>query len=353
MTIFNIAEKPVRSLKNSLRDQLPSFKSTHLSESLAYALGFRTQVALKTQLAASPGGWAGTLDESRFFARLATLSGAEVPPFSISGLIPTTVIPPYFARYLAEISALQERLGLESRSAYRVREKCASAFAHYFNLGRPSSIKDDPRMVLRHGRGGVDHSATRAGWGALLKSMGPLTRFPGLDHTVYFYEKLPLSGGRYIEYNTGLVSMPYIASTHNMGLIPKAAAIAETLGWESIALPQWTWYVPFSKIPNEHATTLMLLRRKESREDTLRAWATSFKRWAIENEPRIDLDAYPNQEAALTEIFESSHFPLNVTSFNELRVGYLNEFAQTAYQWKEGALLQGMEELFTRWLSER
>lgn len=147
--------------------------------------------------------------------------------------------------------------------------------------------------------------------------------------------------------------MPYLAATNKIEQLPEAEVIAESLGWEAIPLPQWTWYVPFSTSPNRHATTLTLYRRKERHEDTLRAWANSFKKWAIENESRLDRENNPYRDAALGEIFASPHFPLTLTSFSELREGYLAEFSKTGFEWKEGVIARGMEELFTIWTAER
>lgn len=351
MAVFTVSDASLRSLKNALKDRLPAVKSSHMSEALAYALGFNTNIALVNQLAKSSAGWVAAVDEQRFLARLVQLGYPEAPQLPFDVLIPNAGMPLEFLRLLTELSRLQGRLGVDNHVVYALQDQCKTAFANYWNLGRPDPIDDNTGVVARLERG-VDHSACHPGWGEVVRSLGLEMRFPGTDHQVRFYERLPLSDGRYVEYSTALVSMPYLAASDNIRQIPKAEAIAEALGWECILLPQWTWYVPFSPQPASNATTLVLFRRKEKHEDTLRAWKTSLKRWAIENEDRLDRAGNPFRDAALGEVIESPHFPLTVTSFDDLRRRYLNEYVMTGYQWRDGVILQGMEELFAIWMSE-
>lgn len=352
MAVFAVSTSSLRSLKNALKDQFPLVKSSHVSEALAYALGFNTNIALVNRLAKSSTGWVAAVDEERFLARLVQLGYPGAPRLSFDVFIPNAGMPPEFSRLLVQISTLQERLGGDNHLVYALQDKCKTAFADYWYLGRPAPVDDDKGMVVCLERG-VDHSACHTGWGEVVRSLGLEMRFPGTDHIINFYERLPLSDGRYIEYSTAMVSMPYLAASNNMQPLPKAKAVAESLGWECLVLPQWSWYVPFRKTSAANATTLILFRRKESPEDTRRAWATSFKRWAIENEARLDRIGNPLLDAALGEVIESPHFPLTVTSFDELRDGYLSEYAYTGYQWKEGVIFRGMEELFAIWMSER
>jgi hypothetical protein len=351
MAVLTVSNSSLSSLKKALKDNLPAVKSSHVSEALAFALGFNTNIALKTQLSKTPEGWAAIVDEQRFATRLSQLVHVAVPKLSFEALIPNGGIPTDFARYLAQIAALQGQLGLDHPTIYALQDKCKEAFANYWSLGRPGPIELGVDTAVRHERG-VDHSACQAGWGEEVRTLGLEMRFPGTDHTVSFYEKLPLSDGRYVGYSTALVSMPYLGSVHNMQLLPKAEAIAEVLGWECLSLPRWTWYVPFSNQTAAQSTTLILFRRKERHADTLRAWQTSFKRWAIENVGRFDRAGNPYQDAALGEVIESPHFPLTVSSFAELQEVYLNQYTHTAYQWREGVIPRGMEELFAIWNSE-
>lgn len=352
MAVFTVTTPSLRSLKNAIKDQLPSVKSSHVSEALAYALGFNTNISLVNRLVRLPAGWTTALGEERFFARLGQLGYVGPPAISFDVLIPNAGMPAEFAHWLAQIATVQKQSSIDAYAVFALQDKCKAAFGEYWNLGRPHPISDDSGSVLYLERG-VDHSACQPGWGKVVRSLGFDMNFPGTDHPVLFYERLPLSDDRYVEYSTALVSMPYLAASDKIQQLPKAKSIAELLGWECHVLPQWTWYVPFSKTPSEHATTLVLYRRKENLEDIRRAWATSFKRWVIENRDRLEHSGSSYTYAAVGEVIESPHFPLNVQTFDELRTRYLNEFSATGYQWQEGVILQGMEELFAVWTSER
>ena len=352
MTVFAVSTPSLRSFKNALKDRLPLVKSSHVSEAVAYALGFNTNIALVTQLSHSPAGWTTVVDETRFRQRLSQLGHPNAPQIPFDSLIANAGMPPSFSALLAQLSTLQARSGMDNHGNYALQDKCKAAFAAFWGLGRPDPTEDNAAMALRLERG-VDHSACSSGWGKLVGSPVLEMRFPGTDHAVRFYQRLPLSEGRYVEYSTGLVSMPYLSAVGNIGQLPAAEAMAEALGWEAIALPEWTWYVPFSKAPAGNATTLVLYRRKERHEDTLRAWSASFKRWALENVTRFDRAGDPYIDAAWGEVIESPHFPLTVTSFEDLREGYLSEYSHTGYQWNEGVLLTGMERLFAAWTAER
>lgn len=352
MSIFLVSTPTLRSFKNALKDRLPLVKSSHISEAVAYSLGFNTNIALVTQLSNSPSGWTAVLSETQFHQRLSQLDHSQAPRIAFDSLIANAGMPPGFSTLLAQVATRQARSGMDNHGNYALQDKCKAAFAAFWGLGRPDPTEDNAAMALRLERG-VDHSACRIGWGELVGSPALEMRFPGTDHAVRFYQRLPLSEGRYVEYSTGLVSMPYLSAVAHIGQLPAAETMAEALGWEAIVLPEWTWYVPFSKVPAANATTLVLYRRKERHEETLRAWSASFKRWALENVARFDRAGDPYIDAALGEVIESPHFPLTVASFEDLRESYLSEYSHTGYQWKEGVLLSGMERLFAAWTTER
>lgn len=52
MAAIPLCEAPLAALKKSLRDEFPEVRSSHLSEALAYSLGFSTNAALKAAMAA-------------------------------------------------------------------------------------------------------------------------------------------------------------------------------------------------------------------------------------------------------------------------------------------------------------
>jgi hypothetical protein len=51
MAAVPLCEAPLAALKKSLRDEFPDVKSSHLSEALAYSLGFRTYASLMAAMA--------------------------------------------------------------------------------------------------------------------------------------------------------------------------------------------------------------------------------------------------------------------------------------------------------------
>lgn len=354
MAIIAVSTPSLRTLKNSLKDRLPSFvKSSHVSEAVAYALGFKTNIALTTRLAKLADGWANTLAAERFFERLAQLGYEGVPRFSIDSVAPTFGVPSHIARLLSQIWTLQQHDNpAQLPRVYSLQNQCKVAFGQFWNLGYPDPVEDDTGWVLRNERG-VDYSACRPGWGNRVRSMGPGMTFPGTDHAVRFYERLPLSNGEYVEYSTALVSMPYVAATNNLDKLPAAQVLADTIGWETHVLPSWTWYTPSNGTRRDDATTLILFRRKETPEETRRAWTKSLKRWVIENREQLAQDADGPREAAIGEVMESAHFPLAVESFDELQKLYLDEFMQTGFMWKPGVIERGMQELFALWKAAR
>jgi hypothetical protein len=294
-----------------------------------------------------------TLDAERFFERLAQLGYESVPRFPMDSVAPEVGVPAHLARLLSQIWALQRRDNPgDLPKIYSIQDQCKTAFGQFWNLGYPDPVEVGTGWVLRYERG-VDYSACRPGWGDRVRSMGPGLTFPGTDHEVRFYERLPLSNGEYVEYSTALVSMPYIASASNLQKLPAAQVLATSIGWETHVLPLWTWYTPSDGTQRDDATTLILFRRKETPEETRRAWPKSFKRWAIENREQLARDADGPREAAIGEVLESAHFPLAVESFDELKKVYLDEFVQTSFMWQPGVIERGMQELFALWKTNR
>ncbi|MGH8176526.1 MAG: hypothetical protein ACREV5_09715 [Steroidobacter sp.] len=46
MAAISLMQAPVAALKNALRSEFPDVKSSHLTEALAFALGYRTNAAM-------------------------------------------------------------------------------------------------------------------------------------------------------------------------------------------------------------------------------------------------------------------------------------------------------------------
>ncbi|MPW23030.1 hypothetical protein GCT13_41210 [Paraburkholderia sp. CNPSo 3157] len=74
---FPLAFDALAQLKRALHQTLPKIPSSHLSEAIAFGLGFRTNAALQTQLNAGGGTVAG-FDSDRFSGRLAKLGHGPI-----------------------------------------------------------------------------------------------------------------------------------------------------------------------------------------------------------------------------------------------------------------------------------
>jgi len=78
---FPLAFDALAQLKRALHQILPKIPSSHLSEAIAFALGFRTNAALQTQLNAGERmvqGRVAAFDSDRFSGRLAELGHGPV-----------------------------------------------------------------------------------------------------------------------------------------------------------------------------------------------------------------------------------------------------------------------------------
>jgi len=82
MTLFILSDENLATAKAILRQNYPQIRSSHLTEALAFALGFRTHAALLARLAAEtamPPG-VGDGDAGSFEKRLAELGYGAIDP---------------------------------------------------------------------------------------------------------------------------------------------------------------------------------------------------------------------------------------------------------------------------------
>jgi hypothetical protein len=217
-------------------------------------------------------------------------------------------------------------------------------FAKTFGIGYVEPNKDEKAMVKRLTRG-VDHKACQPGWGNSINTNHALLDFPGSDHQVRFYERLPLSNGKYVEYSTALVSMPYKGS-FRIPELPAAQALAARVGWQYAELPDWAWY-------SAHATTLIFYRRTTTHEEMLQMWSTSFKRWLIEHKSRLMKGANSERRHIINDIIDCEHLPLDVQTWDELRERYFKEFAPSMYHFEDEPMARAFKKVFDKWLNER
>ena len=346
MAVIPISAGRLRYLKNTFQDRFPTAKSSHLSEALAAGLGFRTNAALLSWMTDS--GLApdvSTLNEQSFVARMAefgfqidqTLSPGELR------LIGTS-IPMEFRANIKRLQALEVSPYGHWDEIGALRRSCSTLFAKAFGLGYAEPSGYDKNVVKRMSHG-IDYKACSEGWGSAINARHPSINFPGADHQVRFYERLPLSDGKFIEYSTAVVSMPYTSSDHTAPELPKARALAQRIGWTCTELKDWTWYAA-------EATTLVLFRRTTSHQKMEKAWATSFKRWLIENRSRIASGFRGEGRKVTPDVIDCQHFPLDVINYEDCRNRYLKEFAPSLYHNEGEPMAKAFHKLFEKWQAE-
>lgn len=345
MAAIALSIESLRSLKNVLQDRFPTIKSSHMSEALASALGFRTHAALLTQAAAGITNPLYPLNESRFIERLHQLRYPGIQAFSFDDLINGRGVPEEFRTLIQRLLKLEERPDGRRDEIYLLHQRCASLFGKAFDIGYPESREDDDKKMVKRLHRGVDHKACEPGWGDIVNTRHTYIEFPGSDHQKHFHERLPLSNGRYVEYTTAVVSMPYSDST-NIPQLQKARVLAERIGWECVVLKEWTWYAAA-------ATTLVLFRRRSTHEDILRAWAASFKRWLFENKSRLLKGASADRRHVISDAIDCQHLPLDVDTWEDFRERYLKEFAFDLYADERNPMAKALKKIFEKWCAER
>jgi hypothetical protein len=327
-----------RPLKNRLQSRFPTVKSSHLSEAIAAGLGFNTNAALRAAQA-GPDGWQlkfKRLNAATFYQRLVELNYPLQPDFTF-GSPPVPPAPPaQYLEWLQQLRELEKAPDGRWPRIYALRKQCAKEFAKTFGLGHLEN-KDDKKVVKRWSPG-IDHGACLPDWGEAFNSnRGGLVDFPGSDHRVHFYESLPLSSGKFVEYEQAMVSMPYVDAMGMPRKLGEAAHLAGRIGWTFSVLPEWSWYAP-------GATTLVLFRRSTTHTAMLQAWEGSFKRWLIENRSSLNKSAGATRKKVIADIVDCQHLPLNLKDFEDCRERYLKEFAQHLYYGHD----EGMNLVFRR-----
>ncbi len=346
MAVIPISAGRLRPLKNSLQDRFPAAKSSHLSEALAAGLGFRTNAALLSWMEESglePD--VSALNEQSFVARMVEL-GYPIAQTLAPGelrLIGAGVLTEFRAT-INRLLALEVTPNGHWDEIGALRRSCSTMFARAFGLGYAEPSDDDKNVVKRMSHG-VDHKACSAGWGRAINVRHPSINFPGADHQVRFYERLPLSNGKFAEYSTAVVSMPYTGSDGIAPELPKARELAQRIGWTCTELKDWTWYAA-------EATTLVLLRRTTTHQEMEQAWATSFKRWLIENRSRLESAIRGEGRTVIADVIDCQHFPLDVVSYEDCRERYLKEFAFRLYHDEDDPMAKAFNKLFETWRAE-
>lgn len=95
MSLLILTHENIEGLKREAREQMPFAKSSHLSEAIASALGFRTHAALRAKLAAEadlPPDVA-ECDSARFVIRLTELGYAAASAIKLAEVVRSGAVP--------------------------------------------------------------------------------------------------------------------------------------------------------------------------------------------------------------------------------------------------------------------
>jgi len=95
MSLLILTYENVEGVKRAAREQVPVVKSSHLSEAIASALGFRTHAALRAKIAAEadlPPDVA-ECDPARFVVRLAALGYAATSAINLDEIVRSDAVP--------------------------------------------------------------------------------------------------------------------------------------------------------------------------------------------------------------------------------------------------------------------
>lgn len=345
MSIITLSPESLRSLKTSLHDRLPAVKSSHLTEALASALGFQSHAALRICMSNWPNAaYAATFDQAKLIARLKDFGNDLAGDFMLVGspwAAGTVPVPAGFSALINRLRDLESQLKVDWNLVADLRTCCRALFAQHFGLGRAGN-----GVVLNACRiqyeGGVDYGACEPGWGELTKGHW-FIQFPGLDHRVHFFEKLPLTNGEFVEYCTGIVSMPYAMKDGSLPELQSYDDFARRVGWTCTVLKDWSWYMA-------GRTTLFLYKRTTSHGEMLQDWDQSFLKWLIESDVASDARANPDTDKLIEDAITCANFPLKVRDFDELRELYFKEMApfhplSTGSNWQ----VQTYRKLFSAW----
>jgi hypothetical protein len=344
MANFALSRTSVRSLKNALKDRFPTVKSAHLSEAIAATAGFRTHAALLAYTQSTTAVPIVFLDDKPFVQRLHQLGYPSIQPFAFSSVwLGGGDVPEAVRVLIARLLKLEAQPAGRYPEIYALRRECAALFAATFGIGYAEPAEGNKRVVKRLGRG-IDHKACMPDWGDVVNSRHSSIDFPCTDHQVRFYERLPLSNGKYVEYGSAIVSMPYKGSSR-IPELPAAQTLSARVGWQCTELESWSWYAA-------QATTLILFRRTTTHEEMLQMWPTSFKRWLIENKSRLLNGASQDRRNVINDAIDCPHMPLDVRSWHELRERYFKEFAPSLYRVENDPMTRAFKKVFDKWLSE-
>jgi len=338
----------LRALKNRLQARFPDVRSSHLTEAIAAGLGFNTHAALLAAKAEPFHSLAIRPFQAKpFKQRLVDLSYPVQPDFRFG---PQPEGPKPSAKYLEWLDELKRLEKTPDRVWPRIhalRRECADEFARTFGLGHLED--EDDKSVVKRWTIGVDHNYCLPGWGDNFNAQrGAHVDFPGSDHRWKFFEALPLASSskpKSVEYASAMVSMPYLQRSGLQEDLVEAGHRAGRIGWTCSRHDAWSWYAP-------GATALVLFKRLTPAAEMRQAWSRSFKRWLLENRPRLAKSAKQLRRYVIDDAVDCQHLPLDLMDYEDCRERYLREFAFNLYLESDDVMPQNFEKLMTKWAEE-
>ncbi|WP_192564595.1 hypothetical protein [Pseudomonas gozinkensis] len=336
----------LRRLKSRLLRTFPDSKSSHLTESIAFALNFQSNAALIASRIPDSIAIA-SFDPIRFSERMLQLQGfflnksiaepeVNSPPAQLLELVEQSTSIGH-----SSLNDFQNRT-LESVKSNALNRAAAQVIAEVLNLGNPD-VSTFPHAGTQGRYEGVDHASCVPGWGRMVS----LNREGFLDDlsngSVWqFKRELPLTGGGSRKYVDAVLTLTHDRGHWRATQKTDTEHQATVRGWTCTALNGW-----FGDAEP------MLIRRSTTHERMLELWETSFVRWVCENQGRLKmLNEHQAWQLAVEDVVECPHIPLDLTSFEDLSERYLAEVPYPTYGLPDVGQVQVLEILISKWRHE-
>ncbi len=142
-----------------------------------------------------------------------------------------------------------------------------------------------------------------------------------------------------------MVSMLYLQRSGLGEDLVEAGHRAGRIGWTCSRHDEWSWYAP-------GATALVLFKRLTPAAEMRKAWSRSFKRWLLENRPRLTKSAKQMNRYAIDDAIDCPHLPLDLKDYEDYRERNLREFAFNPYLEPDYVMSRNFEKLMAKWANE-
>jgi hypothetical protein len=321
----------------------PDFRVAHKLSLPNEAAARRVETAVRRQLSESLVGgreWFAVPSHVMLDAVLQALS--PMPPTAAIGLQKVELTDRAYT--------LREQLAAKGHTDTReLQQSFAQHFSEVFGVGLHGSVVDalDPRP--RRIWPGVDHTALIVDQ-CRVHAGKRSVHFPGQDHAQYFFEMLPLAGGRHVAYCIAVASMPYPdRESGTLTELRRSIDYATGIGWTCSVHPEWTWHHP--------KTQLVLYQRSQPRAELRRQWEGSLQRWLNEHEKWIEsqlirLDLLPASDF-VSDLAGDQHMPLDVTSADDFMDRYWDHFVAGPFSRTDPLIREAITALLSMWTTSK